>query len=301
LTDAAPTPNEPADDASGPSSYGGSMPPPPQPPPPPTWVGRPPPATGAGHPDTFTGRIKRALAPLAAVGAFFAKFGAVLIKLKAFTVVGSMAVSVAAYAWLWGWQFGLGFVLLIFVHEMGHVVALRRRGVPAGAPVFLPFIGAYVKMKEMPKNVYVEAETALAGPVTGSIGAFGVLVASHYTGSGMLRDLAFTGFLLNLFNLLPALPLDGGRVAGALHPAVWLVGLLALLVLEFYRPSPVILLILVIGGAELYRRWRNRNSPAAQIYHRLLPGQRARIGIAYVGLAVVLGLAVHATYVPRSF
>lgn len=243
---------------------------------------------------------KRALAPVAAVGAFLVKFGAVIIKLKAFVLFGSMAVSIWAYATLWGWQFGVGFVALIFVHEMGHVVALRRRGVKSGLPVFLPFLGAFVSMKEMPRSAYVEAETALAGPVVGTVGAFGALVVHHYTGSDFWRALAFIGFLLNLFNLLPALPLDGGRVAGALHPAVWLAGLAALLVLEIYRPSPVLLIILVLGAFELHRRWRSRDSPASQVYFALQRGQRARIGIAYLGLVVILVVAAHATYFRRT-
>lgn len=245
-------------------------------------------------------RLRKAFAPLAALGAFLAKFGAVLLKIKAFTVIGTMAVSIVAYASLWGWTFAAGFVGLIFVHEMGHVLALRRRGIKAGAPVFLPFLGAFVRMKEAPRSVYVEAETALAGPVTGTIGAFAVLWWGNAIGSPLLRDLAFTGFLLNVFNLLPALPLDGGRVAGALHPVIWLLGLVALLGLEIYRPSPIIPIVLVLGGYELYRRWRGRNDPATRIYMALLPGQRLRIGAAYLGLVVVLLVAMHATYVPRS-
>lgn len=250
--------------------------------------------------DRLGPRIKRALAPLAAVGAFFAKFGAILLKLKAFTVVGSMAISIAAYATLWGWTFAVGFVGLIFVHEMGHVVALRRRGVKAGAPVFLPFLGAFVKMKESPRSVFVEAETALAGPYAGTIGAFGVLIASHANGSAMLRDLAFTGFLLNLFNLLPVLPLDGGRAAAALHPAFWALGLVLLLGYEIYRPSPVVLIVLIFGGAEMVRRWRSRNSPQNRAYHALRPHQRAVVALAYVLLVAVLLIALHLTYVQRT-
>ncbi|MDT7802186.1 MAG: hypothetical protein QOI78_5619 [Actinomycetota bacterium] len=285
----------------GPDQPSGDHPPEDRPPDEP-WPGYPAPQPVPPVPmaDTFTARLKRALAPLAAVGAFFAKFGIVLVKLKAFTVIGTMFISIAAYTTLWGWRYAVGFVLLIFVHEMGHVVALRRRGIKAGAPVFLPFLGAFVSMKEMPQSVYVEAETALAGPVIGTLGAFGVLAVSHYNGSGLLRDLAFTGFLLNLFNLLPALPLDGGRVAGALHPGIWLGGLAALVLYEIYRPSPVIPVILVLGGFELWRRWRGRNTTAAKVYFALLPGQRARIGAAYLGLVVVLLFALHATYVQRS-
>jgi Zn-dependent protease len=252
-------------------------------------------------PNSLRSRIKRFFAPLAGVGAFLAKFGVVLLKLKSLVLVGSMAVSVAAYASIWGWKFALGFVLLIFVHEMGHVVVLRARGIKAGWPVFLPFLGAFVSMKSMPQSVYEEAESALAGPIAGTAGALVVGYFGHVNGSDLLRSLAFTGLLLNLFNLLPALPLDGGRVAGALHPAIWLAGLLALLGFEFYRPSPVIPILLVLGGFELYRRWRGRDSAASKVYFSLQPVQRARVGTAYVGLVVVILIGMHWTYAQRHF
>jgi len=286
----------------------GVNPPPDQPPAygvnPPAYGVNPQPNPPVAHDpqqdDRFGPRIKKALAPLAAIGAFFAKFGAILLKLKAFTVVGSMAVSIAAYASLWGWTFAVGFVGLIFVHEMGHVVMLRHRGVRAGAPVFLPFLGAFVKMKESPRSVFVEAESALAGPYAGTLGAFAVLLAGNANGSAMLRDLAFTGFLLNLFNLLPVLPLDGGRAAAALHPAFWAAGLVLLLGYEIYRPSPVIPIILILGGIEMYRRWRGRQTAEARAYHALAPQQRAWIALAYLALIVILLIAVHATYVRRT-
>lgn len=244
-------------------------------------------------------RLKKALAPLAAVGAFLAKFGVVLLKLKSVVLVGSMAVSVVAYASIWGWKFGLGFVLLIFVHEMGHVVVLRARGIKASWPVFLPFLGAFVQMQSVPRSVYEEAESALAGPVAGTAGALLLGYIAHAEGSGLLLSLAFTGLLLNLFNLLPALPLDGGRVAGALHPIIWLGGLLALLVLEIYRPSGIVLILLFLGGYELYRRWRGRNDEAAKVYFALQPGQRLKIGTAYLALIAVILIGMHWTYVER--
>lgn len=253
----------------------------------------------ASHPETFRDRLRKLFAPVIAAGAFVLKFGAILIKLKVLTVIGTMGVSIAAYTLLWGWKFAVGFVLLIFVHEMGHAVMLRRRGIKAGLPIFLPFLGAFISMKSQPASVYEEAESALAGPVAGTIGAFAVWWAGNALDSQMLVSLAATGFLLNLFNLLPALPLDGGRVAGALHPGIWLAGLLALVWFEIVRPSPIIPVIILLGGYELYRRWRNRNSAASQVYFALEPRQRWRIGGAYLGLVVVLLVAMHAAYVPR--
>lgn len=252
------------------------------------------------HPyPTMRDRLKKFFAPLVAAFAALAKFGVFLLKVPALKVVGFMAVSVVAYALLWGWKFAVGFVLLIFVHEMGHVIVLRRRGIKAGLPVFLPFLGAFVSMKSTPQSVYEEAESALAGPVVGTFGALVVAYVAHETGSDMLMALAYTGLLLNLFNLLPMLPLDGGRVAGALHPAVWFLGLVLLLGYEIYRPSPIIPIILVLGGIELWQRWRNRNSEASKVYFALKPQQRMRIGLAYGALIVVLVVSMHATYVAR--
>jgi Zn-dependent protease len=268
----------------------------PAPAPPPVPVPMPP-----TDPHSLRARLKRAFAPLAGIGAFLAKFGVVLIKLKSLVLVGSMAVSVAAYASIWGWRFALGFVLLIFVHEMGHVVVLRARGIRAGWPVFLPFLGAFVSMKSMPQSVYQEAESALAGPIAGTAGALVVGYFAHLDGSGLLRSLAFTGLLLNLFNLLPALPLDGGRVAGALHPVIWLFGLLGLLGFEIYRPSPVIPILLILGGYELYRRWRGRDGQASKVYFSLTRRQRTQMATAYVSLVGVIFLGMHWTYTQRHF
>src|SRR5881394_3740432 len=129
-------------------------------------------STPASPAPTWQDRVKKALAPFAAVGAFLLKFGAILLKLKVLTVIGTMGISILAYASLWGWKYAVGFVLLILVHEMGHALMMRRRGIAAGMPVFLPFLGAFISMKSTPRSVYEEAEIALAGPVVGAAGSF---------------------------------------------------------------------------------------------------------------------------------
>src|SRR5207302_7930850 len=111
------------------------------------------------------------LAPFAAIGAFLLKFGAILVKLKVLTVIGTMGVWIAAYALLWGWKFAVGFVLLILVHEIGHTIVLRRMGIAASWPVLLPFLGAFVSMKSQPRSVYDDAVSAIAGPIAGRLGA----------------------------------------------------------------------------------------------------------------------------------
>jgi Zn-dependent protease len=240
-------------------------------------------------------------APVAAIGAFLLKFGAVLFKLKVFTVAGSMIVSVGAYALLGGWWFGLGLVLLIFVHEMGHVFELRRQGVPASAPLFIPFLGAFVGMKQLPDNAWKEAQVALAGPLLGTLGAVAVWIAGDVYDSRFLTAMAFVGFLINLFNLLPIVPLDGGRAVAALHPALWGVGIVGLVLLEIYRPNPILPIIVILGALELWRRWQSRHSPQFAGYYNARPWQRAAVFVVYVGLAAFLVFAMNATHVPRDF
>ena len=242
--------------------------------------------------------------PLAALGLLLWKLKAValaLFKFKIFTTSASMLVSVAAYSWIWGWRFAVGFVLLLLVHELGHVIELRRQGVPASAPLFIPFLGAVVGMKQMPQDAWREARVALAGPILGSLAAGAVWAAGAVLDSKLLVALAFVGFLLNLFNLAPVVPLDGGRAMAALHPAIWGVGLVGLVGLTIVAPNPILLLILVLGGLEMWRRWRSRNEPGARAYYRVRPWQRAVVGATYLGLAATLALAMSATYVERSF
>jgi len=252
------------------------------------------------HPRWGLGDVVRKLgAPLVGLGFLILKFGGLLLKLKVVTTGGSMLVSIAAYAWIWGLPFAIGFVLLIFVHELGHVLELRRQGVPASAPLFIPFLGAVIGMRELPDDAWKEARVALAGPILGSVGAAACWVAGEATGSDLLVALAFVGFFLNLFNLIPIVPLDGGRAAGALHPIFWFLGLLMMVALVVLRPNPILILIVIVGGLDLWRRWRERGSAAA--YYRLPARQRATVGVVYLGLVLVLALAMSATHVERDF
>src|SRR5438093_6493587 len=131
-----------------------------------------------------------------------------------------MVISFGAYLLLGPWWFALGLVVLLFVHEMGHVLEARRQGLPVSVPVFIPFMGALITMKQMPHDAWREARLAIAGPILGSLGALAVYAVGVAEDSQKLKALAFLGFFLNLFNLLPVIPLDGGRVTAALHPAL---------------------------------------------------------------------------------
>ena len=257
------------------------------------------------HPQSRWREVAKKLwAPIAALGFLFWKFKAlalVIFKFKVFTTSASMLVSIAAYSWIFGWKFAVGFVLLLLVHEMGHVIELRRQGIPASAPLFIPFLGAVVGMKQMPKDAWNEAKVALAGPILGSIGAAGVWIAGEALDSELLIALAFVGFFLNLFNLLPIVPLDGGRAVAAIHPAFWAVGMAALLGLVFVAPNPILIIILLLGALELWRRWKERKDPGAAEYYKVKPWQRVATGVMYVGLAALLALAMSGTYVERDF
>jgi Zn-dependent protease len=234
-----------------------------------------------------------------------AKLKAILLllpKIKVLTTSGSMLVSVAAYSLIWGWKFAIGFVVLLFVHEMGHVIALRREGVQASAPLFIPFLGALVWAKSLGGNALAEARVGLAGPILGTIGAAACLPVAWLTGADMWTALAFTGFLLNLFNLLPVTPLDGGRAMAALAPWMWFVGLGAVVALAFAFPNPIILIIAVVGAFDVYGRWtrRRRGGDEARAYYKVRGRDRALVGFVYLALIALLVLGMDATHLERS-
>ena len=217
-----------------------------------------------------------------------AKWLTVLFKFKAFSTFSTMLLSIGAYALFWGLPFAIGFVALLLIHEMGNALVLKRQGVKATAPLFIPFMGAVIGMKEMPKNVFAEAQMALGGPILGSLGALACLMLWQVTGSGLFLALAYTGFLLNLFNLIPISPLDGGRAMAAISPWGWLLGI-ALGVAIFLRFQSLILgFILVVGTVEVVQRWRGRREDRA--YYEATGRQRLAVSAVYLGLAVTLAL-----------
>jgi Zn-dependent protease len=220
-----------------------------------------------------------------------------LAKLKFFTSAFTIVVSVGAYTLLWGWRFAVLFVVLLFVHELGHALWMRKEGIPAGAPVFIPFLGAVIAMKGMPRNAYVEAKIGLAGPVLGTLGAAVVLGLGELQDSDLLRAAASTGFLLNLFNLLPIVPLDGGRAMAAIHPSLWIAGIAGLALLLVFSPNVILILILVLGGREAWIRWRARKDAEHASYYTVARSQRIVIGVVYIGLAAICVLGMRAGYV----
>ena len=210
-----------------------------------------------------------------------AKFGKVLLT------SGTMLLSVFTYALFWGWPFAAGFVILLFLHEMGHFIAARQRGLDVGAPTFIPFVGAWIQLKQMPHNAETEAYVGLAGPVVGTAASLACFELGRYTGSQMLIALAYSGFMLNLFNLLPLSPLDGGRVTAVISPRLWLLGAPLLVALFFWRPSPMFLLVAVLAFPSFWKALTGKGLDTA--YYETPAQTRFNYGLAYVGLVVYLG------------
>jgi Zn-dependent protease len=206
----------------------------------------------------------------------------------------SAAVSVLAF-WLWtdNWELGVGIVALLFIHEMGHFIVIRAKGLPASLPVFIPLIGAYVTMRQMPRNVRDEAEIALAGPIAGGLAGLACLVAYQYTLDPALITLAYLTFLINLLNLVPVSPLDGGRIVGAISRWFWPVGLAALAVGFFYTGNLILLLVAIFGFAQTIGRFATARS--RDPYYKISFLARLYVTTLYFGLAAALVLGMWVT------
>ena len=247
---------------------------------------------------TFWQKVKKFLGP---VGVGFVVFFKFLAKLKFLLPVlktgGTMLISIWAYAMAWGWQFAVGFVLLIFVHECGHLIAARRIGLKVGAPVFIPFMGALIALKEAPRNAWIEAQVGIGGPLLGTIGAAVCELIHLATGNLMFRALAYTGFFLNLFNLAPVGFLDGGRIVTALSPWLWIVGFVIMVVMTITRFNFILLLILIFSVPRLIFLFRRKSEEELR-YFEVTPTQRRVMGAMYFGLIVLLVLGMELTLIP---
>lgn len=228
----------------------------------------------------------------------FSKLKFLLVFLKAGKFVGtalSMLVTIGIYGSMFGWKYAIGFVLLIFVHEMGHFITARQIGLNVSAPVFIPFIGAFIAMKDQPHNAVTEAKVALGGPVWGSLASLFCLVIGLNFNNGLWMALAYSGFLINIFNLIPVSPLDGGRIVSAVSPKLWLVGLPILAVSAFYFFNPIIILLLILGAYQAYQQWKTQDSS----YYDTPANLRMQFAVVYFGLLLALGVGmayIHSVY-----
>lgn len=266
---------------------------------PPSYSSPPPPQPPEGGKS-----LKKATGPLAILGVMLAKFKVLLLPiLKFFPIIlktgGTMILSVGAYALVWGWRFAVGFVVLIFVHECGHLIAAKRIGLKVGAPVFIPFMGAVIALKEAPRNAWIEAQVGIGGPLMGTVGAIASYGIYLLTGNEIFSALAYVGFFLNLFNLAPIGFLDGGRIVTALSPWLWLVGAVIVLLLMFVQFNFLLLIIFVLSLPRLFSLFRGRSEAEAR-YYEVTPAQRLIMGAMYFGLIAFLVLAMMVSHVDMN-
>ena len=213
---------------------------------------------------------------------------------KLATTGGTMLLSLAIYATIWGWRYAAGFVALLLVHEMGHYVAARQCGLNVGAPTFIPFVGAWIELKEQPMDAEVEAYIAMAGPLIGTVGALLVYFAGRAYDSNILLAIAYAGLFLNLFNLLPLSPLDGGRITAIISPRIWLIGAPIMVALVLYRPSPVLIMVAILSLPQLMHAWRyDPKAPENIAYYGVEPQTKLEYGAAYLALTGFLALMTY--------
>jgi Zn-dependent protease len=251
--------------------------------------------------ETAWSRIKKALGPVAVVGIAIAKFFAnlkfVLLPLLKFLPIllksgGTMLLMIWVYTQIWGWQFALGFVLLLLVHETGHLIVAKKFGLKVGAPVFIPFMGAFIALKEAPRNAWMEACVGIGGPLLGSLGALVCNAMGEFFAAPIFIALAWFGYFLNLFNLTPVGMLDGGRIVTALSRWLWLPGCALLIWFGWKYPNFIIWLIVLLSLPRIYSLFRKRTEEE-QRYFEATPSQRCVMSVLYFGLIAVLLFGMH--------
>ena len=216
---------------------------------------------------------------------------------KVFASGGTMLISLVVYAFVFGWRYAAGFIALLFAHEMGHYLAARQRGLAVGLPTFIPFVGAWIDLKEQPRDVETEAYVALAGPLHGTVAAIAGYLAADDGGPRWLMAVAYSGFFLNLFNLLPISPLDGGRVTAVLSPRIWFVGVPLLAAMFVWQPNPMLLLIGLLAAPQLVKAWKyDPKAPENQSYYTIASRRRLEYLGLYFGLALYLAFMAYRTH-----
>lgn len=213
----------------------------------------------------------------------FSKFGATFI---------SMFITVIVYSLFFGWKFALGLVILLLIHENGHLLAAKKIGLPVSKPIFIPFVGAFISMKEMPKSAKEEAIIGLGGPLLGGLAALACFFLYDTFDEIYWLAIGYVGCFLNLFNLVPLGFLDGGRIATAISLWLWVPGTAILGVLAFKLSSPLVFFVLILGLYEGYKVFKKRKTPEALQYYQIEPSFRLKMGMAYLLLVALLGVGM---------
>jgi Zn-dependent protease len=227
---------------------------------------------------------------LAAVWAFV-KFGGLLIfKIPAAGTLISLVISFGGYALFYGPWFAVALLTMLFVHEMGHVVEIRRQGMKATAPIFIPFLGAAIFQRSHPTDALKQAEIGIAGPIAGTIGATAAFALYGSTHQPVLLLAALIGFYINLFNLIPVWQLDGAWILAPVSK--WLqvagYGMIVVAALFLHFVSPLLIIVALLGVPSLIQRFRSASDP----YYTSVPqGARWAMGAAWLALVIYLGFA----------
>jgi Zn-dependent protease len=260
--------------------------------------------TAAPRTETTWSRIKKALGPVAVVGVVIAKFFAklkflILPALKFLPILlksgGTMIFSIWIYAMLFGWQFAVGFVLLLFVHECGHLIVGKKFGLKVSAPVFIPFMGAFILLKDAPRDAWMEACVGIGGPMLGALGALACHVLGETIDAPLLIAVAASGYFLNLFNLVPVGFLDGGRIVTAISRWLWVPGFVVLLWFGWKFPNFIVWLMVLLSFQRVYSLFRKPTEEERR-YFEVTPVQRWTMSILYFGLIAILALGMQVAH-----
>lgn len=198
-----------------------------------------------------------------------------LVKFKLVLVFGGVVLTLLVYGFAFGWAFAVGLVVIIAIHESGHMVANRIKGIPASLPIFIPFLGAFIALKQLPKDAAEEAFIGVMGPLFGLGATLAALGLALGTGHFIFFAIAEMGFLLHVFNLMPVLPLDGGRTVGFWRWKAWIPGMVGVLLVLFYNPvynqwsfDPFTIFIVLLIIFSMVREPKQHNSQYSAIHPR---------------------------------
>jgi Zn-dependent protease len=251
-----------------------------------------------------------------AISAFLIFIGLALLKLKAVAIIlfekfrlllvnpfegfgamqygvaaGSIVVTIVAYATKFRFGLVVGFVLITLIHEIGHALVIRSKGLRAGFMVFIPFIGGAVTTKGQPRSAYDDAQIGLAGPIAGTAASLIALQVFKWGNNPLYLLIALCGFILNLINLLPIGMLDGGRISAAVTKWMWVFGGAILTYKVIKQPNPLLILVLVLAVFQVYASILREKDGT---FYEITTAQRTAIAVAYFSLVIFLG---HQTFV----
>jgi Zn-dependent protease len=182
---------------------------------------------------------------------------------KLFGTLATMLIAIGVYAIAFGWRYAVGIVAMLFLHEMGHYLAARQRGLKVRLPMFVPFVVAWTTLEETPHDAETDASIALAG--------------------------SYTGFFINLINMIPLPPLDGGKITAVLSPRIWLLGVPVIGALMWFHFSVILLLVAILAFPHVVTALKfDKNDPAHRQYFAVSPRVRWEYGLLYVGLIAFL-------------